>query len=102
MRKLRLFFTVIVVLGIITACGGKDDELVPLEVEFTVPETVAVGETVELHAFVTYGDEDVTDANVVFEIWEVDDEENSVKFDATNHEDGSYTIDYTFDEPGTY
>jgi|SRR5690625_1758902 len=106
MRKLFLSVTILVIVGILVACGGggddATDELVPLEVEFTVPETVATGETVELHAFVTYGEEDVTDAKVVFEVWEVGDEDNSEMLDAENHGDGSYTVDYTFDEPGTY
>lgn len=104
MRKLTLWLMMAVVIGVLAACGGNDgiDELVPLEVEFTVPESAEVGETVELHAFVTYGDEDVTDAKVVFEIWEVEDRENSVKIDGENHGDGSYTIEYVFEEPGTY
>lgn len=108
MRKLTFSMILLLIVGLVAACGGNNshdhesDELVPLEVEFTVPETTTAGETVELHAFVTYGDEDVTDANVVFEIWEVNDEDNSVKIDAENNGDGSYTIDYTFDEPGTY
>ncbi|NLI68169.1 MAG: FixH family protein [Bacilli bacterium] len=107
MRKIFLFALVGIVLGVLAACGGNEgvdelDELVPLEVEFTVPETAKVGEPVELHAFVTYGDENVTDAKVVFEIWNVEDRENSVNIDAENHGDGSYTIEYTFEEPGTY
>ena len=106
MRKFFTTLILVMVLGIITACGGSDssDELTMLEVDFTHPETAEAGEPVELHAFVTFGDEDVTDANVVFEVWEEEDEEmeNSVKFDAENNEDGSYTYDYVFDEPGTY
>lgn len=106
---MRKFFTVIVfvaLVGVITACGdnGSSDELTFLEVDFTHPETAKAGEPVELHAFVTYGDEDVTDATVVFEVWEIEDEEmeNSVKVDGENNGDGSYTYDYVFDEPGTY
>lgn len=104
----RILFGIIVtsILALLVACGSDtedaDHDLVPLEVEFTVSETSDAGETVELHAFVTYGDEDVTDAKVVFEVWNVEDEENSEKFDADNNGDGSYTADYTFDEPGTY
>lgn len=91
----------------LVACGGNNadhelDELVPLEVEFTVPEKAQAGDTVELHAFVTYGDEDVLDAVVRFEVWNVYDEDNSEIIEATNNNDGSYTIDYTFEEPGTY
>lgn len=108
MRKFLMALMLITILGVITACGsgGNDssDELLFIEVEFTHPETAEVGETVELHAFVTYGEEDVTDANVVFEVWEIEDEEmeNSVKFDAENNGDGSYTYDYVFEEAGTY
>lgn len=105
MRKSFLTILFVLILGLLAACGGDDEEeFVIVEVDFTVPETAEVGETVELHAFVTYGDEDVTDAEVVFEIWEEEDEdmENSVKFDAENHGDGSYTTEYVFEEAGTY
>lgn len=107
MRKLFIAMMLAAILGVVTACGGgadSSDDLLFIEVDFTVAETAEVGETVELHALVTYGDENVTDAQVVFEIWAEEDEdmEDSVKFDAENHEDGSYTIDYTFEEPGTF
>lgn len=112
MRRFIVGILFALVIGALVACGGNDegndglndDDFVILEVDFTVPETAEVGEPVELHAFVTYGDEDVTDAKVVFEIWEEEDEEmeDSVKFDAENHGDGSYTIEHVFEEPGTY
>lgn len=106
-RKFMLGITAIMLFSFLVACGGDhtDDEyggLVPLDVEFTVPEKAAVGETVELHAFVTYGDEDVTDARVRFEVWEVDNRDDSDMLDADNHKDGSYTVAYTFEEAGTY
>lgn len=104
MRKFLLGVMLALVLTVVAACGGDDDEFTIVEVDFTVPETAEVGEEVELHAFVTYGDEDVTDAEVVFEVWEIEDEdlEDSVKFDGENNDDGSYTANFTFDEPGTY
>lgn len=105
MRKLLVGVMLVLVLGVVAACGSDDEEdFTFIEVDFTVPETAEAGETVEFHAFVTYGDEDVTDANVVFEVWEIEDEdmENSVKFDGESNDDGSYTADFTFDEPGTY
>ncbi len=108
MRKFFLTLVALGILGFTVACGGDnsssvDDFIIP-EVEFTVPETAEVGEPVELHAVVTYDDEMVTDARVVFEIWEIEDEdlEHSEKFDAENHGDGTYTIEYTFEEAGTY
>src|SRR5699024_243526 len=80
----------------------NNEELADLDVEFVVPETVEAGETVELKAEVTYGDEEEKDAEVKFEVWESGDEDNSVTFEATNNDDGTYTADHTFEEAGTY
>ncbi|HLR75520.1 MAG TPA: FixH family protein, partial [Virgibacillus sp.] len=69
MRKTLLIVFATLLLSILAACS--EDELSILEVDFEVPETVNVGETVELKATVTYGDEMVADADeVVFEVWE--------------------------------
>src|SRR5699024_6300160 len=89
----------------LVACGnddGADDELLMIEVDFIVPEAVDVGETVELLAEVTYGDEKELDAEVKFEVWEKGDEENSDMLEATNNGDGTYTADYTFDRDGIF
>lgn len=110
MRKVIGSLMIVLVLGVLAACGGDDaggedmDDFVFLEVDFTVPETAEVGEEVEFHALVTYDEEEVTDAEVVFEVWESEDEEmeNSVKFDGENQGDGTYTATFTFDEPGNY
>src|SRR5699024_3394860 len=58
------------------------------------------GETVELKAEVTYGDEIETDAVVQFEVWETGDQDNSDMLEAENHGDGTYTAEYTFDDDG--
>ena len=99
----------ILVVVVLSACGGDEssdpaDELLALEVDFIVPEQVDVGETVELLAEVTYGEELETDAVVRFEIWEQEDEEreNSVMLEAENNGDGTYTAEYTFEEEGIY
>ena len=106
-----LMVMAILCLAIISACGGESsessdpaDELLALEVDFIVPEQVDVGETVELLAEVTYGEDLESDAVVRFEIWEAEDEEreNSVMLDAENNGDGTYTAEYTFEEEGTY
>ncbi len=102
----------------LAACSGQDgeesdsentddatgsDELTALEVDFVVPEQVDVGETVELKAVVTYGDEDVTDAEEMnFEYWEKNDEDNSVTVESTNNEDGTYTAEVTFEKDGIF
>lgn len=109
MRKMILWMMSILVVGVLAACGGEDssdpaDELLALEVDFIVPEQVEVGETVELLAEVTYGEDLEKDAVVRFEVWEQEDEEreNSVMLEAENNRDGTYTAEYTFEEEGIY
>ncbi len=103
------FIMSILVVVVLSACGGDEssdpaDELLALEVDFIVPEQVDVGETVELLAEVTYGEELETDAVVRFEIWEQEDEEreNSIMLEAENNGDGTYTAEHTFDQEGIY
>src|SRR5699024_7510220 len=96
MKKIRMML-VVLLLGILSACSGNNDapddsdELASLDVDFQLPESADLEETVELKAIVTYGDEKVTDAEVEFEYWEKGDEENSTRIEAENNEDGTYT-----------
>ncbi len=98
---------------VLAACGenekddttkkAEDEEVKSLNVDFEVPETVDPGDPVELKATVTYGDEKVTDAEeVVFEIWEKDKKDDSIKVESTNNQDGTYTAETTFDHDGEY
>lgn len=104
-NKLFLFITVLSLL-LLVACGGnkkdENEELLIVEVDFIVPETVEVGETVELKANVTYGDEVEKDATVKFEVWETGDQENSELIEAENNGDGTYTTEYTFNHDGVF
>ncbi|MBO1002245.1 YtkA-like protein [Pseudogracilibacillus auburnensis] len=107
MRKGLFMLLLVFITALLVACGDEKgdsvDELVSLDVEFIVPETADVGETVELKALVTYGDEPVTDADEVqFEVWETGKQDESDKIEAENHEDGTYTIDYTFEHDGVF
>lgn len=99
MRK--LFAILVFTLISLTACG---EEMVHfLEVDFEVPEQVEVGESVELKAIVSYGDEAVTDANeVVFEVWEKNAREQAQFYDGVNNQDGTYTYELSFDKDGIY
>lgn len=89
---------------LLAACGdSQEDELLMLEVDFEPPKTATVGESIELEAIVTYGDEPVTDAREMnFEYWLGDDKENSTTVDSTNNGDGTYTVEVTFEEEGEY
>lgn len=111
MRKSLWIIFTILTLVMLAACGGNDvaddldddGELIPLEVDFDLPETADVDEAVELKATVTYGDEQVEDAEYVeFEYWLSGDKDNSVSVDAENNEDGTYTAEVTFEEDGVY
>lgn len=108
--KIMTPFIIVFVL-LLTACGNGEeaevteetDELVALEVEFNVPETAEPGETVELEAIVSYGDELVEDADEVkFEYWLKGNEDNSSEIDGIHTEDGRYTAEVNFPEDGTY
>lgn len=109
MRKFFLFMLALTIV-ILTACGeNKDeeaenlDELKALEVEFEVPETAEVGETILLKAIVTYGDEKVEDADEVkFEYWEGENEDDSTTIESTNNGDGTYTAEMTFEREGVF
>lgn len=83
--------------------GNEEEELKALEVDFEVPETAEVGETVQLKATVTYGDEKVKDAEEMeFEYWEKGNEDDSTMVQSTNNDDGTYTAEVTFDQDGVY
>jgi YtkA-like len=115
MKKLSLLVSILIIM-FLAACGnsegnakkGEDtkageEELKELKVDFAVPETAEPGETVELKATVTYGDEKVTDANeVVFEVWKKDKKDDSTKIDGKNNQDGTYTAEMMFEEAGMY
>lgn len=110
MKKIITPFIIVLIL-LLSACGNGEkeevteetDELVALEVEFNVPETAEPGETVELEAIVSYGDELVEDADEVnFEYWLKGNEDDSSEIDGIHIEDGRYTAEVTFPEDGTY
>ncbi|MFD2044807.1 FixH family protein [Ornithinibacillus salinisoli] len=111
MKKKLWMYVMILSLGVILiGCGDEDmhdmddtDELATLEVDLQVADTVEVDEKLELKAVVTYGDEAVTDADEVeYEVWEEGQEDNSMKIDAVNNEDGSYTAETSFDKDGLF
>src|SRR5690625_6648091 len=87
MRKIFTLFAVILLS--LAACGtnADNDEIHMLEVEFDVPEQIDVGEPLVLEAVVSYGDEPVKDADeVTFEVWEKNDRDNAVFYDARSEE----------------
>ncbi|MFD2657029.1 FixH family protein [Gracilibacillus thailandensis] len=110
MKKNYILITLLALL--LAACSSQaedddqheDEEVKGIQVDFKLPKEAEVGESVSLQTTVTYGeDELVTDAQeMTFEYWNVEDSDNTVHVDATNHEDGTYSAEVTFEEPGTY
>lgn len=94
----------LLILGL-TACNGNNAEEEPqfLEVDLSVnPEKAEVNESVVFEAKVTYGEEEVTDADEVkFEIWRANDEDHE-KILVEHAEDGIYRLEKSFSEEGTY
>jgi len=101
--------TLVFIVTVFAACSNdseeadESEELKMLDVEFELPGTADVGEAVELKATVTYGDDDVTDAEQMeFEYWKDGDKDNSTFVDGENNEDGTYTAEVSFEEEGVY
>ncbi|WP_226676862.1 FixH family protein [Mesobacillus jeotgali] len=103
----RLLVTLMaVLLGLLTtACAQQEVEEEPqfLEVELTAnPEKAQLNEEVTFEAKVSYGTEEVKDADEVkFEIWRSQAEEHE-KIVVEHDENGIYRLKKTFGEEGTY
>ena len=107
-----LFLGVAILIFILAGCSQQentatpeqqDEPLEPVVVDLQVPEHGKVGESITVLATVTQGDEPVEDADeVVFEIWEDGNKDNSEMIDYEHHENGTYKIETTFAKEGTY
>lgn len=103
----RLLVTLMaVLLGLLTtACAQQEVEEEPqfLEVELTAnPEKAQLNEEVTFEAKVSYGTEEVKDADEVkFEIWRSQAEEHE-KIVVEHDENGIYRLKKSFGEEGTY
>ncbi|MET3698968.1 FixH family protein [Bacillus oleivorans] len=110
MRKLLIILFMMIVL-ILAGCGKEDSApngnteqgLEMVEVDLIVPEQTNPGEELTIEAKVTQGEEAVDDADSVkFEIWNTEDEENSVMIPFESKSGGTYGITYTFPTDGVY
>lgn len=102
---LSLFLCTLIIL---TACN-KDEVIedtgapVPIAVDLSVTEKVAVNETVIMEAIVTQGDEKVEDAyEVTYEVWEEGKKSESEMIESTNEKNGLYSAETSFDHDGVF
>lgn len=104
MKKGLMVTILLILIMILTACVQEEEETPQfLDVKLSItPELAEKGETVLFEAKVTYGEENVTDADeVAFEIWRSNDE-NHEKIKVKHKENGVYSLEKTFDVDGTY
>ncbi|CAD2070705.1 FixH family protein [Phocicoccus pinnipedialis] len=108
-RILTLLMTTLIAVTM-AACGNSEaedhamhentDEVHPLEVELTVPTEVTAGEKVQFKAHVFMDGEALEADSMMFEVKK--GEESLAMIDGEYKDNGDYTIDYTFEETGTY
>ena len=106
MKKLLNIWLPVMFMVSLTACSNHnaaEEEPQFLEVELSInPEKAKANEPVVFEAKVTYGEEEVTDADEVkFEIWRANAEEHE-KILVEHAENGIYRLEKTFEEEGTY
>lgn len=107
MKKLSYSLIGLAIILIISACSKEEavDDVTPkmLDVVLTVsPEKASLNENVKFEAMITYGDEEVTNADeVTFEIWRAQDETHE-KLKIKHKENGIYSLEKSFDREGTY
>ncbi|MCM3704928.1 MULTISPECIES: FixH family protein [Cytobacillus] len=106
MKKLMFIWLAIMIIFSLAACSNNnaaEEEPQFLDVKLSIkPEKAKVNEPVVFEAKVTYGDEEVTDADEVkFEIWKANAEEHE-KVLVEHAEYGIYRLEKSFKEEGTY
>ncbi|MGO4888478.1 FixH family protein [Anaerobacillus sp. MEB173] len=92
----------------ISGCSSNENStpntLAPLDVEFEmVPEQVQPGDVAQIKVFLSQDDKPVTDAReVLFEVWKHNGGEEHEMIEAENNGDGSYSIEWQFEEEWVY
>lgn len=106
MKKLMFIWLAVMIIISLAACSNNnaaEEEPQFLDVKLSIkPEKAKANEPVVFEAKVTYGEEEVTDADEVkFEIWRANAEEHE-KVLVEHAENGIYRLEKSFKEEGTY
>ncbi|MCR2823850.1 FixH family protein [Lederbergia panacisoli] len=109
MKKTLWTISVSMLVLLLAACNSgtnnssEDDIPKIIEVSLEVQETADVNEEVPFKATVIQGDEKVSDADeVVFEVWEEGEKDDSEMIDSVNNKDGTYEAKKAFDRDGLF
>ena len=106
MKKISVLFILSLIL--LAGCNADNNaeneiELKPLDVEIRVTENVNADEEVKIDALVSYGEENVEDADEVkFQIWEKGNEEEDEFIEGEHIGDGIYSVSKVFDHDGVF
>ena len=86
-----------------SASSGAGDPIQEVMVEFNTEQQAEPAEDIVLSITLTQGDQAVEDADeVVYEVWESGDRNNSEMIPAEHTEDGVYEAETSFEEEGLY
>ncbi|MEH7480436.1 FixH family protein [Neobacillus drentensis] len=106
MKKLFVFFVTVLCLSIVISCSNKKEQADNLpqmvEVELSInPDPGKMNQPISFEAKVTQGNDQVKDAEVIFEIWRAKDDKHE-KVEIKHAEKGIYRLERSFSQEGTY
>ena len=103
MKQIIMLYSLIFLISILAACSyNPNEETSKINVNCQIKDTVSLNEPINLNASLTYDDQPREEAEIIFEVWESGNKNNSKMLQAENLGDGNYTHDYTFEKAGIY
>src|SRR5699024_2562171 len=96
-----MLYSLIFLISILAACSyNPNEETSKINVNCQIKDTVSLNEPINLNASLTYDDQPREEAEIIFEVWESGNKNNSKMLQAENLGDENYTHDYTFETAG--
>jgi YtkA-like len=110
MKKLITALGIGLSIGVLAACttnsnpSASESEIAQqVEVDISLPEKISPNEESNIKVKVTQAGKNVEDVeDIQFEVWKMNDKEESEMIEATHERDGVYSIRKTFKEKGVY
>jgi hypothetical protein len=106
MKKLFIFLMAVLCLGMVVSCSDKKEgaDQLPQMVEVALsikPDPGEINQPIIFEAKVTQGNDQVNDAEVIFEFWRAKDDKHE-KIGIVHSEKGIYRLEKSFPQEGTY